>query len=125
MAHQDARHYLNGLFLNSEGKEITAVATDGHRLAVSEEKLSTAAEPFTAIIPRKCILEIKRILMDDKDNKAKLVNFSCNNKKIAFKIGQHTVTSKLIEGNYPEYKKEFPSSLPNTLTVQRENLKTS
>lgn len=126
MATQDARQYLNGLYVQvGEDNKITAVATDGHRLAVAEESVKATTKPFNAIIPRKCILEIKRILMDDKGNKKKLVDFSCSNKKIHFKIGDETVTSKLIDGNYPEYKKVFPDTLPNKLSVGREALKTS
>ena len=125
MATQDARQYLNGLYLQANENKLTAVATDGHRLAVADETTSNPIDGFSAIIPRKCILEIKRILMNFKDNKEKLIDFSCNNKKIIFKIGPYVIISKLIEGNYPEYKKVFPEKLPNKLTVDRKELKTS
>ena len=125
MAHQDARHYLNGLFLNSKGKEITAVATDGHRLAISEGSGTTGENNINAIVPRKCILEIKRILAGVKGNKEHLTEVMCNNKQISFKIGKLVVTSRLIEGSYPEYKKVIPEALPNHLTLDRKTFKGS
>ena len=125
MATQDARHYLNGLYLVKEEGLLTAVATDGHRLAIST--LSDVAEGpnFAAIIPRKCIIELKRILAGDKDSKEQLVEVKATNKQISFKSGRFLVTSRLIEGNYPEYKKVVPESLPNLLTVEKASLKHS
>ena len=125
MATQDARHYLNGLYLKKEGDSLTAVATDGHRLAISETKGLDKTGDFTAIIPRKCILELKRILAGDKDNKQNLVELSTTNKQISFKTGRFLVTSRLIEGNYPEYQKVVPDNLPNLLTIEKAALKHS
>ena len=124
MGYQDARHFLNGLFFEIGGERITAVATDGHRLAMAAiDQKNEASEPTTCIIPRKCIVELKKILATFNDNKEKLAEFSVSNKEFSLKIEGYTLTSKLIEGNYPDYKKVFPESLPNTLTVDKQNLK--
>jgi DNA polymerase-3 subunit beta len=124
MGHQDARHFLNGLFFEIRGDRITAVATDGHRLAMAAiDQKNEANEPTTCIIPRKCIVELKKILTTFSDNKEKIAEFSVNNKEFSLKIEGYTLTSKLIEGNYPDYKKVFPESLPNTLTVDKQSLK--
>jgi DNA polymerase-3 subunit beta len=112
MATQDARHFLNGMFLEVSKNKLTVVATDGHRLSMSSAAtVNPTEEPVSCIIPRKCITEIKRILTTFKDNKANIVEFM--------------VTSKLIEGNYPDYKKVFPESLPHKLTTNKQDLKSA
>ena len=126
MAVQDARHFLNGLFIEVNKKNITVVATDGHRLSLSAcSHENTVDETATCIIPRKCITEIRRILADFRDNNEYLVDFSINSNDIIIKIGHYTVKSKLIEGNYPDYKKVFPDSLPHKLEVDKQAFKSA
>ena len=124
MATQDARHFLNGMFLEVSKTKLTVVATDGHRLSMSSAKAENPAdEPISCIIPRKCIIEIKRILTTFKDNRENIVEFTIENREIIIKIGGFTVKSKLIEGNYPDYKKVFPQSLPHKLITDKQDLK--
>ena len=124
MGYQDARHFLNGLFFEINEEQIIAVATDGHRLAMATIKQKNETnEPLTCIIPRKCIVELRKILTTFNNNKEKLAEFSINKKEFSLKIDGYTLTSKLIEGNYPDYKKVFPESLPNTLTADKQQLK--
>ena len=126
MATQDARHFLNGMFLEVSEKKLTVVATDGHRLSMSSAKVDNPAEePVSCIIPRKCITEIKRILTTFKDNKENIVEFMVTEREIIIKIDGFTVKSKLIEGNYPDYKKVFPDSLPHKLTTDKQDLKSA
>ena len=126
MGYQDARHFLNGLFFEISNDKIAAVATDGHRLAMGTIKQQNElSEALTCIIPRKCIVELKKILTAFSDNSKKLAEFSINNKEFSLKIDNYTLTSKLIEGNYPDYKKVFPESLPNTLKANKQQLKTA
>ena len=124
MAFNDARHFLNGLFFEISDEKITVVATDGHRLAMSTAKnQDTKGETKTCIIPRKCITELRRILGSFKGNKEMLTEVSINSKEITFNIDHFIIKSKLIEGNYPDYKKVFPDSLPNKLLVDKETLR--
>jgi DNA polymerase-3 subunit beta len=124
MATQDARHFLNGMFLEVSKNKLTVVATDGHRLSMSStETKNPTEEPVSCIIPRKCIIEIKRILTTFKDNKENIVNFTITNREIVIKINDFIVKSKLIEGNYPDYKKVFPEALPHKLTADKQDLK--
>src|SRR5688572_7144880 len=68
MAQQDVRYYLNGLLVETDGKVLRAVATDGHRLALCETELDTrASAQQQVIIPRKGVLELQRILVDRAD----------------------------------------------------------
>ena len=124
MAFNDARHFLNGLFFEITDERITVVATDGHRLAMSaapnSDKKGTTS---TCIIPRKCIGELRRLLATFKDNKEMLTEVSINSKEITFNIDCFVIKSKLIEGNYPDYKKVFPDALPNKLLVDKETLR--
>ena len=126
MATQDARHFLNGMFLEVSKNKLTVVATDGHRLSMSSaETENPVDEPVSCIIPRKCITEIKRILTTFKDNKENIVEFMITNREIIMKIDGFIVKSKLIEGNYPDYKKVFPESLPHKLTTNKQDLKSA
>ena len=126
MATQDARHFLNGMFLETSKTNLTVVATDGHRLSMSScAAQNNTDDPVTCIIPRKCITEIKRILTTFKDNKENIIEFTIENKEIIIQIDNFIVRSKLIEGNYPDYKKVFPESLPHKLNVNKQDLKSA
>lgn len=124
MAVQDARHFLNGMFFEVGLEKITVVATDGHRLSMSAcDQANSVEEPVDCIIPRKCIIEIKRILSGFKDSRDHLVNFNIKSNHFYFNIDDYFVKSKLIEGNYPDYNKVFPESLPHKLDVDKNELK--
>jgi len=126
MATQDARHFLNGMFLEVSKNKLTVVATDGHRLSMSSANTENPADdPVSCIIPRKCITEIKRILTTFKDNKDNIVEFTITKREIIININGFIVKSKLIEGNYPDYKKVFPESLPHKLTTNKQDLRSA
>tara|TARA_Y100000748_G_C15483696_1_gene483911 strand:- start:925 stop:2040 length:1116 start_codon:yes stop_codon:yes gene_type:complete len=126
MAVQDARHFLNGLFLELDSDRLTVVATDGHRLAMSSCKTTNTIEAaVSCIIPRKCIIELKRILASFKDNNKNLAEVLISNTEITIKISTYTIKSKLIDGNYPDYNKVFPESLPHKLSANRDDFKQS
>ena len=126
MAMQDARHFLNGMFFEVGKEKITVVATDGHRLSMSAcNQVNSLDESVDCIIPRKCITEIKRILGGFKDNKDHLIDFNIISNHFYFSIDDYSVKSKLIEGNYPDYNKVFPESLPHKLDVDKNQLKSA
>ena len=126
MAVQDARHFLNGMFFEVGSDKITVVATDGHRLSMSAcNQINTLEESVNCIIPRKCIMEIKRILSGFKDNKDHLVNFNILSNHFYFSVDDYFVKSKLIEGSYPDYNKVFPESLPHKLDVDKNEFKSA
>mgnify|MGYP000044160829 CR=1 FL=1 len=120
MAQQDVRYYLNGILLEFNGNQMTAVATDGHRLAISHTQLTNTVEnPISIIIPRKGTLELLRLL-NNNDLEIKLQvgdNFIC------LSLPNLSYTSKLIEGRFPDYKMVIPKNGNKTLVVGRENLK--
>src|SRR6478672_3161103 len=67
MAVHDIRYYLNGILFVAEGKSLTLVATDGHRLALAQANLETEIPKQEVILPRKTVLELQRLLRDEKD----------------------------------------------------------
>lgn len=120
MAQQDVRYYLNGILMEISPNQIKLVATDGHRLALSEYK-TTASIPDTRqiIIPRKAVLELSRLL-ETNDSVAKVI---LSKNHIRIENGSLMFTSKLIDGKFPDYNRVIPVDGNKTLIVNRESLK--
>jgi len=120
MAQQDVRYYLQGLLLVAQGSVLRAVATDGHRLALNEADLEVPiAAPQECIVPRKTVQELRRNLRDDETPVR--VGFAPG--QVAFDFGDAKLTSKVIDGRFPDYERVIPSGLPGALTVEREDLR--
>jgi DNA polymerase-3 subunit beta len=122
MAQQDVRYYLNGLLLDIQTEALTLVATDGHRLALASEAIKNdVAEdaPVQVIIPRKTVLELNKIL-EDNDNP---VEVSLNKGHIRFNLGDVQLTSKLIDGRYPNYQSVVPLNPQLILTANTQVLR--
>ncbi len=119
MAHQDVRYYLNGLLLELEGKQLRAVATDGHRMAISELTLGAQAANRQAIVPRKGVLEIARFLGTSQDTA--IISLSANHIRVS--VGDITLTSKLIDGRFPDYQQVLPASYRRVVRVERNGLR--
>jgi DNA polymerase III subunit beta len=121
MAQQDVRYYLNGTLLETDGKLLRTVATDGHRLAIAEAQLSEGGKAIQAqqvIVPRKGILELQRILGVEGD-----VQVSIGSNHIRATIGDIRFTSKLIDGKFPEYSRVIPASPTKIIAADRETLR--
>jgi len=119
MAQQDVRYYLNGLLLETDGKALRAVATDGHRLALCETELSGKARASQqVIVPRKGVLELQRILGTENN-----IELAVGTNHVRAQIGEIRFTSKLIDGRFPEYARVIPSNPPKTVEADRENLR--
>ena len=89
------------------------------------KQMNTLDGVVKCIIPRKCILEIKRILSSFKDNKENIIDFNITDNDFMFKAGDYLIKSKLIEGNYPDYNKVFPESLPHKLDLNKQDFKSA
>tara|TARA_A100001035_G_scaffold42849_1_gene29931 strand:- start:686 stop:1855 length:1170 start_codon:yes stop_codon:yes gene_type:complete len=124
MAYQDARHFLNGLYLCSEDGKIVSVCTDGHRLAKYKSQAVTNND-ISVIIPRKAVIEINRILNSFSDNKEKIMKYSYNSSSFLIQINDYELTSKLIEGNYPNFNKVIPETTSAEIIVNKSKLKNS
>lgn len=120
MAQQDVRYYLNGMLLEISNVLIKTVATDGHRLAISEIKQSNNQETdLQVILPRKAVVELSRLL-SDTDNQIK-IELSNNYIKVILK--DTVFTSKLIDGRFPEYQRVMPSNTDKELIADKLLLK--
>ncbi|MGA0611294.1 DNA polymerase III subunit beta [Caldimonas sp. KR1-144] len=121
MAVHDIRYYLNGILFVAEGKTLTLVATDGHRLALAQATLDVEMPKQDVILPRKTVLELQRLLKDD-DSPIEM-RFAGNQAKFAF-AGLEFVT-KLVEGKFPDYNRVIPKNHKNHLSVGRVALLSS
>jgi len=120
MAQQDVRYYLNGILMEISSDQIKLVATDGHRLAMSEYKLEVdIGESRQIIIPRKAVLELSRLL-ETSDSPAKVI---LSQNHIRLEMDTLVFTSKLIDGKFPDYNRVIPVDGNKTMVVNRESLK--
>jgi DNA polymerase-3 subunit beta len=118
MAQQDIRYYLNGLLLVVEGKNVIAVATDGHRLAFAQVELEQEFERQEVIIPRKTIIELQRLLEESEQP----VDLEIANNQVKLSFSDIELISKLVEGKFPDYTRVIPKGYKNEFTISRESL---
>ena len=121
MAVHDIRYYLNGILFVAEGKQLSLVATDGHRLAFSSAMLDVEVPRQEVILPRKTVIEMQRLL-SDADGAIEM-QFASNQAKFSFE-GMEFVT-KLVEGKFPDYNRVIPKNHTNAITLGRQTLLSS
>lgn len=121
MGQQDVRYYLNGMLLETGGKHLRAVATDGHRLALYEVEIEGAAlDEQQVIVPRKGVLELQRLL-DGEGN----LNVELGANHVRIQLKGIRFTSKLIDGRFPEYERVIPKESSNELTADKALLRSA
>ena len=117
MSQEETRYYLNGIYLHAadgEQKTLRAVATDGHRLARLDAPLPDGAEGMPGVIvPRKAVIELRRLLDDAEDE----VRVTVSSSKIRFESADVVLTSKLIDGTFPDYQRVIPTGNDKVLRV--------
>ena len=118
MAVHDIRYYLNGILFVAEGKQLSLVATDGHRLAFVSALLDVEVPRQEVILPRKTVIELQRLLSDAEG--AIEMQFANNQAKFSFD-GMEFVT-KLVEGKFPDYNRVIPKNHKNIITLGRQAL---
>ena len=112
----ETRYVLNGVLFSFKENKLTLVATDGRRLAMLDIELEFPRSHETDIIvPTKAVTELQRLLTDDGD-----VKVSMGAGQIAFDLNKTLLVSKLIEGNYPNYRQVIPSEAKERVTLERE-----
>jgi len=118
MAVHDIRYYLNGILFVAEGKQLSLVATDGHRLAFSSAMLDVEVPKQEVILPRKTVLEMQRLLSDKEG--AIEMQFAGNQAKFSFEDMEFV--TKLVEGKFPDYNRVIPKNHKNIITLGRLSL---
>ena len=121
MAHQDVRYYLNGLLLDIGEGLLRAVATDGHRLAIAEIPADTGDAARQVIVPRKGISELLRLLGSGDEE----VAIDVGSNGIQITLREVRLTSKLIDGKFPDYRRVVPKveDSDKTVVVDRERVR--
>jgi DNA polymerase-3 subunit beta len=123
---EETRYYLNGIYLHTTGTGksamLRAVATDGHRLAQVELPLPSGAAGMPGIIiPRKTVGEVQRLIEDAEAE----VSIELSQGKIRFSIGDVVLTSKLIDGTFPDYARVIPIGNDKQLVVDKKDFEAS
>jgi len=119
---EETRYYLNGIYLHTVDGKLRAVATDGHRLARVDMPMPSGADGMPGIIvPRKTVTELLKLLdVGDKSAKEeddKIVKIAVSDTKIRFDLDGVTLTSKLIDGTFPDYGRVIPSENDKSMEV--------
>ena len=115
---EETRYYLNGIYLHKAERDginvLRAVATDGHRLANVESPLPAGAEDMPGVIvPRKAVTELRKLIDESGDE----VRVSLSETKIRFAFDDAVLTSKLIDGTFPDYERVIPVGNDKTMEV--------
>jgi DNA polymerase-3 subunit beta len=119
---EETRYYLNGIYLHTAGSgqsmTLRAVATDGHRLAQAEIAAPAGVAGMPGVIvPRKTVIEVQRLMEDSKAE----VTVELSTSKIRFSIGNVVLTSKLIDGTFPDYVRVIPTGNDKELVVDKKD----
>lgn len=118
MAVQDIRYYLNGVLLSTEGNTLRVVATDGHRLSMASYKLTEPVNKVDAILPRKTVQELIKILDENDDP----IQLTVHQSQVKFNFDGVEIVSKIVEGKFPDYTKVIPVGYANHVILNRVDL---
>ncbi|GLR03668.1 DNA polymerase III subunit beta [Vibrio hyugaensis] len=119
MANQDVRYYLNGMLFEIDSTTLRSVATDGHRMAVSQTQLGADFAQKQIIVPRKGVQELVK-LMDAPEQPVVLQIGSSN---VRAEVNNFIFTSKLVDGRFPDYRRVMPQSTNKTLEASCDELR--
>jgi DNA polymerase III subunit beta len=112
----EARYVLNGILFSLTENKLTLVATDGRRLALFDTDLEfPKSQEREFILPTKAVTELQRLLQDDGE-----VVISTSENLVSFELNKARLVSKLIEGNYPNYRQVIPGEPKERITLERE-----
>jgi len=120
MAQQDVRFFLNGMLLEVGPDYVRSVATDGHRLAMYTLKgVVGTGERRQVVLPRKGVLELARLL----DGTENVCQFVFGKSHVSVSVGGYTLTTKLVDGQFPDYEKVVPRTISRSFVGIRETLR--
>lgn len=125
VAQQDVRFFLNGLLLEVTDAHVRAVATDGHRLAMcTRQEGVEGVERVRVIIPRKGVGQLTRLLAETAETDAP-ITLAIGSNVLRAAHGPYTLTTKLIDGEFPDYERVIPRHGQHTITGDRDTLQHS
>jgi DNA polymerase III subunit beta len=119
----ETRYVLNGIFLSFKEQRVTMVATDGRRLALTDEEIETSDESqMEFIVPTKAITELNRMLQAKGDVEIKVSENQASFYLTTDQPASALIITKLVEGNYPNYKQVIPAEAGERIPIAREEL---
>jgi len=128
MAAGNHRYYLNGMFWSIKEGKLTAVATNGHRMALDSIAVETEAEPCEVIIPRQAI-DVLHSLLGDAEGAVKVELFSSEEgrdpSKARMSFGATVIDTQVIAAKYPDHERVVPKANPNLVVLSREDFRTA
>jgi len=122
-ATDDSRPILTGILFELEGKDLSLVATDGYRLSLKKVEVnSPVKEKISLIIPARSLIEVSRVLEEEKEKKEKILKmgFTKEQNQVVFVFPEIELFSRVIEGTFPDYQKIIPNSFTTKLILDRE-----
>jgi len=118
MAVHDIRYYLNGILFVAEGKTLTLVATDGHRLGLAQATLDAEIPKQEVILPRKTVLELSKLLAETDDP----LTIDILSNQVRFRFGNVELVSKVVDGKFPDYNRVIPQGHSKMFVLDRGEL---
>ena len=120
---EESRFTLNGALVMLRKGGLTMVATDGHRLAMVESagEIEGITGEYRALLPKKAMQELQKL--SSEADPAALVKFSGDDNHLFFELGERLLLSRKLTGNFPDYPRVLPKEQPNSVTLEREELR--
>lgn len=119
MAEKDSRVFLNGMYFEVKNKKLNLISTDAHRLGFVTTDIDTTIDNASAIIPRKSIIELFRLLDEESQE---VINVKFSNNQVVFETKDKQLVTKIIDGKYPEYERVIPISNDKLCLINRQDL---
>ncbi|MBI60083.1 DNA polymerase III subunit beta [bacterium] len=118
VSHDETKQFLNGILVKNDQDKLMFVSTDGYRLALKRQTVPPFQTSFESIIPYKAVSELNRILQNIDNEKD--VNITISENQIAFQVDDFILISRVIQGQFPNYKQVIPEETGNKFKVNRE-----
>jgi DNA polymerase III subunit beta len=121
ISNEESRFTLNGALMVFKPESLTLVATDGHRLALAERAMQFPGGGFRALIPRKAMTEVQRLIGEAGQDA--VVEFSATDNHLFFQVGERLLISRKLTGNFPDYDRVLPKDQPHSVTMARDDFR--
>ena len=116
----ESKQFLNGILIKKEGNELLFVSTDGYRLSMKRHPVDVETDDFSVIAPYKAVNELHKILQTKEDSVS--VTMIVSENQIAFKMDDFQLISRVIKGQFPDYKQVIPKESQHSYVIQRRLL---
>lgn len=116
----ETKQFLNGILIKNEGDKLSFVSTDGYRLAFKTKTIQPLERDLSVIIPYKAVNELNRIIQNETNEN--IVNINISENQIAFKMNSFLLISRVIQGQFPDYKQVIPQQSQSEYVVSRRAL---